>query len=271
MTLRAKTKGPPLPSGTVLDGRFELRERLGGGAFGDVYRAVQSVFGRPVREVALKLFSSDAVTPENVGGVLNDAIALMALQEENPDPAVARHLVQVLDMGLVAAPEQRAYMSMRLVPGKMTLDTEVRRFAKAGGMPVALSLRFLRQIPAPLAWMHTLDSPLAHGDLKPDNVLLDQTGTLILTDFGLATRMPLTSLGGAVEYQAPEQLAGASAGVASDIYAIGLLWHEMLTGRHPFEGAGLEARARGDDAGYVFAHQEARRRRRTNSTSWSRT
>src|ERR1700730_5276953 len=77
-------------SGTVLDQRFELREFLGAGNFGAVYRAKQLVFGRPIRDVALKLFKSDRVTRENVHEVFADAVTLIGLQEECPDPDVGR-------------------------------------------------------------------------------------------------------------------------------------------------------------------------------------
>jgi serine/threonine protein kinase len=126
-------------------------------------------------------------------------------------------------------------------------------------MPVATSIQFLRQILVPLAWMHTLDPPLVHGDLKPDNVLLAQDSALVLTDFGLASRLPLAGLGGAVTYQSPETLLGGGAELAADIYGVGLMWYEMLTGRQPFSEVGLQAVADDDTAAFVRAHQESRK------------
>jgi serine/threonine protein kinase len=82
---------------------------------------------------------------------------------------------------------------------------------------------------------------------------------LILTDFGLATRLPLGAMGGAIQYQSPEVLLGGMAGAAADVFGVGLIWYEMLTGRHPFADVGLEARVKGDDPGYIRAHQESRK------------
>jgi serine/threonine protein kinase len=251
-----------LARGTVLDDRFEVISFLGAGSFGEVYSARQLIFGRPFRQVALKLFAAGKVTPANVDEVLSDAITLIGLQEENPSPEVSRHLVQVYDMGVLKTPQPRAFMSMKLVRGKRTLQTLVNAYEK-GGMPVAASLRNLRQVLVPLAWMHTLELPIVHGDLKPDNVLVTEDSVAVLTDFGLAARMPLGALGGAIAYQAPEKLLGGefgeASGVASDVYSIGVIWYEMLTGHHPFAKVGLEAEAAGDDTAYRRAHYASRR------------
>jgi len=245
-------------AGKILDDRFQIEEWLGSGAFGDVYRARQLVFGYPLRQVAIKLFKQEAVSAENLHDAFGDAISLISLQEENPSPQVARRMVQIYDIGLLKAPRPQAFMSMRLVPGKLTLDTAVRRHA-AGGMPVAATLGFLRQMLTPLAWMHGLEVPGVHGDLKPNNVLMTDDGTLILADFGLASRMPIGALGGTVAYQAPETLACLTATPHSDMYAIGLIWYEMLTGRHAFEEVGMEAMGNNDTSGYVRAHLDSRK------------
>lgn len=247
-----------VPPGTVLDDRFEIVSFLGAGSFGEVYQARQLLFGRTFREVALKLFAANRVSRGNVDDVLSDAITLIGLQEENPSVEIARHLVQVYDMGVVKTPESRTFMSMKLVRGKKTVLNAVRRF-EHGGMPVALSLRYLRQLLLPLAWMHTLELPIVHGDLKPDNILLTEDSDLVLTDFGLATRMPVNSLGGAIAYQAPEKLLDAEAGEPSDMYAVGLIWYEMLTGCHPFAMVGLEASAAKDERAFLRAHQASRK------------
>jgi serine/threonine protein kinase len=251
-------KPPVLPEGTVIDGRFELREVLGAGCFGAVYRARQLVFGHALRDVALKLFAADKVTPDNLREVFNDAVTLIALQEEDPLLEVRRHMIEVYDIGLVERPTRQAFMSMKLVPGKKTLEDEIRRFAQ-GGMPLATALGLLRQLLVPLAWMHALPVPAVHGDLKPDNVLVTPNGEIVLTDFGLAARLPLASLGGAIAYQAPETLLQQGANARSDVYGVGLIWYEMLTGRQPFHGVDLEAQANGDVTAQVHAHAAARK------------
>jgi serine/threonine-protein kinase len=247
-----------LPKGTVLDDRFEIVERLGAGAFGAVYRARQIVFGRKLRDVALKLFETEKVGAENFGEVFNDAITLIGMQEESSYAASARHLIQVYDIGVLKTPDEQAFMSMKLVPGRKTLQDPVRRW-RHGGMPIETALRYLRQILIPLAWMHTLDIPVVHGDLKPDNILLADDSILVLTDFGLAGRLPLGSRGGAIAYQAPESLLHVSAKAPADIYAIGIIWYELLTGRHPFQDVGLAAIANDDHQALVQAHLEARK------------
>lgn len=247
----------PLPVGTILDNRFELKALLGAGSFGQVYCASQIVFGRPLRQVALKLFFADAVGPHNVNEVFSDALTLLSLQEDHPNPEIARHLVQVYDMGLLDG-DRRAFMSMRLVPGSRTLLDAVRRH-RSRGMPVDLTLRFLRQILVPLAWMHTLDPPVVHGDLKPDNVLLTTDTELVLTDFGLAARLPLGTQGGALAYQAPETLLRLHGGTPSDIYSVGLIWYEMLTGQHPFADVGEDVDPTNDQPALIAAHRRARK------------
>ena len=247
-----------LPPGVVLDDRFEIVERLGAGAFGAVYRARQIVFGRKLREVALKLFETEKIGAENFGEVFNDAITLIGIQEESSYAASARHLIQVYDIGVLKTPDEQAFMSMKLVPGRKTLQDAVRRW-RHGGMPIETALGYLRQILIPLAWMHTLDIPVVHGDLKPDNILLADDSMLVLTDFGLAARLPLGSRGGAIAYQAPESLLHVSAKAPADIYAIGVIWYELLTGRHPFQDVGLAAIADDDQQALIRAHIEARK------------
>ncbi len=248
-----------LATGTVLDDRFEITEFLGAGSFGEVYRAKQLIFGRAFRDVALKLFSEGLVTPENAYEILNDAIIVIGMQDEPQVPDAAKRIIQVYDMGLLKSPSPRAFMSMKLIPGKRTLKSEVYRFRHAGGMPVSLSLRYLRQLLIPLAWLHGLESPVVHGDLKPENIMFTTESDLVVVDFGLAARMPVGATGGTIAYDAPEKLLGLNGGPEADMYAVGIIWYEMLTGEHPFKNVGLEATGRGDKGGYVQAHIDSRK------------
>ena len=247
-----------LERGTVLDGRFEIGQVLGAGAFGKVYQAKQIIFGHSFRDVALKLFDAEKVTPGNVREVFGDAVALISLQESSPDPQAAQHLIKIYDVGMVTEPSQQAFMSMRLIPGRKTLQHEITRFRHAGGIPVAASLRLLRQLLVPLAWMHAVAS-IVHGDLKPDNILMTEESNLVVTDFGLATHLPLGALGGAIAYQAPEILLNQPGLETSDVYAVVLVWYEMLTGCHPFHNVGIDALADGDERAFIRAHAQARR------------
>ncbi len=259
MSTPAKRERTVLSPGTVLDDRFKVLDFLGAGSFGVVYRAQQLVFGEGLREVALKLFDSASLTPTTMQELFSDAVTLIRLQEETPRPEVSRHMIQVYDLGVLRTPAQRAFMSMKLVPGKRTLETAVRRFRDAGGMPLETALGFLRQLLVPLAWMHTLDDPVVHGDLKPDNVLLSGPSDLVVvTDFGLAAPVLLGTAGGEIHYQAPETLLGQPGGPPSDIYGVGLIWYEMLTGRNPFMSVEPENGAT-DQASVIRALQQARK------------
>src|SRR5579859_2012423 len=106
-----------LSPGTVLDGRFVIRRRLGSGNFGAVYLADQQVFDLTLRPVALKLFRSDMVTEVNAREQLNEAVILTRLQQESHHPEVAGHLVTVLDAGLLRVPEPRVFVAMEYVTG----------------------------------------------------------------------------------------------------------------------------------------------------------
>ena len=256
------------PPGTVLDDRFAIRRRLGSGNFGAVYLADQQVFDLTLRSVALKLFHREMVTEENAREQLNDAVILMRLQQESSHPEVARHLVTVLDAGFLRTPAPQAFVSMEYVPGYPiagggmvhTLHGLIRAFRP---VPVDLALRWMTQILHALAWMHTLDPPVLHCDLKADNILPDGKDTLKVADFGLA-QLAFGAVGtlaaaGAVTCQSPETLSGILPTPASDVYSLGLLLYEMLAGRNPLAEVGLEATAADDHGAYLRQQIEARR------------
>ncbi|GAA1298318.1 serine/threonine-protein kinase [Saccharothrix xinjiangensis] len=258
-----------LAPGTVLDGRFVVRRRLGAGGFGTVYLADQRVFDVTLRQVALKLFHRGLVTEANAREQLNDAVVLMRLQEEEDHPEASRHLITVLDAGFLREPEPRAFVAMehaagyRLAGGgtARTLRDLVDAFRP---VPVELALRWITQVLRAVAWMHALDPPVLHCDLKADNVLPDGPDALKVADFGLA-QLAFGAVGlwggaGALTCQSPETLAGVEPTPASDVYSLGLLLHEVLAGRHPFHEVDLAATAAGDDeAGRRRRHVEARR------------
>ena len=256
-----------LPKGTTLEKRFEIDGVLGAGSFGAVYRARQLVFGKPMRAVALKLFHAEAVRSDNMEDIFSDAVTLVRLHEEDPPPEIARSIIQVYDIGVVVAPQPKdfkstkpqGFMSMNLVRGGKTLKTAIARF-RHDGMPVSLALQYLRQLLVPLAWMHTLETAAVHGDLKPDNILLTDQSELILTDFGLAAHLPLGTIGGEIHYQAQETLSNLPGMAQSDVFGVGLIWYEMLTGKHPFHDVDTEVLAAGgNQAALIRAHVEARK------------
>lgn len=233
----------PLKPGDVFDGRFTIRKRLGSGNFSDVYHAEQTVCGVRLRDVALKVFKQQ-VTSANVREVLADAITLCRLAEECPSPEVDRHLVHILDGGLGRDPEdrERAYLTMELIAGGELTGVIRKHSGLPGiaGVPLELSLYYLDQMLAALAWMHSRDPAAVHGDLHPGNVLVTEGGEVKIVDFGLAARLPGAVFGGAIDYQAPETLLKQPGTTRFDVYALGLIWYEMLTGHKPFRGERIE-------------------------------
>ncbi|MBI2298164.1 MAG: protein kinase [Armatimonadetes bacterium] len=221
--------------------------------------------------MALKLFEPGKVNASNLQTVLKEAVNVVWLQDSNPPLEVTRHLLQVYDVGILATTPARAFISMKLIPGRRTLQTLMRRYG-AKGMPWQIAARCLRQVLVPLAFMHAEpramahgdiqpnaeSRAMAHGDIKPNNVLLDQSDDLVLADFGLAEIMPLSAECGCIEYLAPEGLTGAEPRTQADLYSVGVVWYEMLTSVHPYAQAGLEAIAAGDDRAYLYAHAQAR-------------
>ena len=246
------TTGSPkeLKQGDVVDGRFVVRRLLGRGNFSAVYRATQMIHDVHLRDVALKVFN-ERVGPDNIREVMNDAIVLFRLDEYHPPMEVDRHLVHILDGNAGSGPTDQAYLVMELVAGG-ELTKAITRYSglpDVGGIPLELSLFYLQQILVPLAWMHSQDPPAVHGDLHPGNVLVtdkgDVKGDVKVADFGLAARLPAPVFGGAIAYQAPETLLGQPGNTRVDVYGLGLVWYEMLTGKSPFRSD--ELRALGDD------------------------
>jgi serine/threonine protein kinase len=261
-------RAPELVPGSVLDGRFVIRRRLGTGGFGTVYLADQQIFDLTLRQVALKLFHRDLVTETNARAQLNDAAVLMRLQSEAREPETTRHLITVLDAGFLRDVPSQAFVAMEYVPGyrlagagtARTLRDMIRVFHP---VPVELALRWFNQILRALAWMHTLEPPVLHCDLKPDNILPDGPDTLKVADFGLA-QLAFGSIGlwggaGALTYQSPETLGDVEPTPASDVYSLGLVLYEIIAGRNPLEEVGLAEIAAGDAAGYRRRQIEARR------------
>ncbi|GGS26438.1 MULTISPECIES: protein kinase domain-containing protein [Actinokineospora] len=207
--------------GELLDGRYRLDGVIGRGGMADVHRATDV---RLNRAVAVKLFHS-ATERSTL-----EARLLAGLSHPG--------LVRVYD----AAPENdRPYLVMQLVDGptlRRCLDT-------TGALDLRFTARLGTRLADALAYVHA--HGVVHRDMKPANVLLDRDGTCFLTDFGIARAMGsarLTSAGhciGTAAYLAPEQLRGENVGPAADIYSLGLVLLECLTGSPEYDGSDLEA------------------------------
>jgi hypothetical protein len=236
-------------AGKTVDGRYVLRDWLGGGGFGAVFRSEQYILGNPVRPVACKLSRRTGITEQTAADLFADVLLLAEAMGTMADTEARRHLVHVYDGGLARDLGGRAFLVMEYVQGS-TLAAE---FARLQRVPARLMVKWARQICLALRGLHGLVPPLLHRDLKPDNVLLGTDRSVRLIDFGLAARMLHTGMApgtaGTIQYMAPETAAGASV-PASDLYSLGLLMYEGLTGRHAYEHLvpplGLPERSHGE-------------------------
>jgi hypothetical protein len=206
--------------GTLLGGRYRIIGRLGRGGMGEVYRADDLKLGQPV---ALKFL------PPGVDG---DPARLTQLHTEVRMARQVSHpnVCRVYDIDEV---DGHTFLSMEYVDGEdlASLLRRIGRFPQDRGLEIAY------QICAGLAAAH--ERRVIHRDFKPANVMLDSTGRVRITDFGLAGVAGETIRAGTPAYMAPEQLAGGEVTARSDIYALGLVLYELFTGKRALEGASL--------------------------------
>ena len=209
--------------GTVLGGRYRLIELLGQGGMATVYRARDSQLER---DVAVKL-----LRPEYG----RDPDFFARFRQEAQSAASLNHpsVVAVYDYG---TDEAGPYIVMELVDGE-DLASIIRR---SGPLPPRQAARLAAEIGRAIAAAH--DNGLIHRDIKPGNVLVTREGRAKVTDFGIARALaeaqftlPGTTIG-SVHYFSPEQARGEPAGPPSDIYSLGIVLYELLTGRRPWEG-----------------------------------
>ncbi len=217
------------PGRRLLGGRYELGILLATGGQGQVWRARDTVLSRPV---AVKVLRSEFT---------GDPTFLARFRAEAQHAALVahRHIAALYDYGELEDPvtgERLAFLVMELVEGESLADL----LAREHRVDVPRTLAILRQAADALSAAHA--AGLVHRDVKPGNVLVAADGSVKLTDFGIAvsaTSAPLTQTGqvvGTAHYLSPEQAAGSRAGAASDVYALGLVGYECLTGRRAFDG-----------------------------------
>ena len=220
-----------LPAGAIGDGRYRIEKLLGEGSVGAVYRAVDAETGQVV---ALKQWHAGMLNEEIRGRFQREAKALATLDHPN--------IVKVIGHGFVGGVP---YVVLEYLEGQ-TVETLLR-----GGKPIAPELAFelMRQTLSAIAYAHKRS--VVHRDLKPENIFVTRDAQkqphVKVLDYGLAKFMsvesgdgggaPLTATGmmiGTPLYMPPEQGAGSSIDVAVDVYSMGCVFFEMLTGRPPF-------------------------------------
>lgn len=208
----------------MIAGRYRLGVRLGRGGMGEVYRATDELLGRPV---AVKVMLPVVDTLASEERFRREARAAAKIT----DP----HVVAAYDFGPHG---DGFYLAMELVEGP-TVSEALREY---GPFPPERALDLIRQAAGGLAAAHRCG--VVHRDIKPGNLLLSADGQLKITDFGIVRLLQdstttLTSTGqivGSSHYLAPERITGKPAQASSDVYALGCVLYQMLTGKPPFVG-----------------------------------
>src|SRR5438477_6497956 len=209
---------------STIDGRYEIITRIASGGMGEVYRAHDAVLGR---EVAVKILHTH---------LAGDRGLVDRFRREGRAAAILNHanIVGVYDWGLT---DGTYFMIMEFVRGLnvRSLLSEVRRLEPAQVVEVAL--------PVLAALEHAHGHGIVHRDIKPENILIAEDGTVKVADFGLARAFADSTISqaegtvtGTVQYLAPEQIQGDPADPRTDLYALGVVMFELLTGQPPFSG-----------------------------------
>jgi serine/threonine-protein kinase len=211
-----------LHEGFVLGGRYALTARVASGGMADVWAATDEVLRR---QVAVKVMRPEADHEELFAARFRD-------EAVNSASLLHANIATVFDYG---EENHLAYLVMELVPGK-ALSAVLR---ERGALPPAEVRSIMGQAALALGVAH--EARVVHRDVKPANILLRPDGIVKLTDFGIARALDATGhtrhgeMLGTPNYISPEQAMGSPATGASDLYALGVVGHEMLSGRRPFE------------------------------------
>ncbi len=212
-----------LATGTLFARRYEIIEELGQGGMGKVYK----VFDKKIKDkVALKLIKPEVASDENT------------IERFSSELKLARQISHksVCRMFDISEEEGMHYITMEYVSGE-DLKNMIRMM---GRLSPGQAISIFKQVCEGLAEAHRLG--IVHRDLKPSNVMIDREGRAKIMDFGIARSVEtkgITGVGviiGTPEYMSPEQVEGKDVDRRSDIYALGVILYEMLTGRVPFEG-----------------------------------
>lgn len=216
-----------LPQQTVLQGRYVIGDRLGQGGMGAVYRAADlrlSTVTWAIKEMSQSAITGPLERQQARQAFLAEAEMLAGLNHPHL-PRVTDHFEQ----------DGKAYLVMEYVPG----ETLLRYLMRTGlPQPQARVIEWLRQLCDVLSYLHRQRPPIIFRDLKPANIMLTPEGGLKLIDFGIARLFKPgqahdTQAFGTVGYSAPEQYGKGQTDARSDVYALGVLLHQLLTGHDP--------------------------------------
>ncbi|MEK5184333.1 Stk1 family PASTA domain-containing Ser/Thr kinase [Solibacillus sp. FSL W7-1324] len=209
--------------GKHIGGRYKILKLIGGGGMSNVYLAHDIILSR---DVAIKILRYDLSNEEELHRRFQRE-ALSATSLTNPN------IVSIYDVG---EDEDMHYIVMEYIKGK-TLKQYIQEFSP---LSAARSVHIMKQLTSAIAHAH--ENGIIHRDIKPQNILMDEEGNVKITDFGIATSLGATSFTqtnsviGTVHYLSPEQARGGLATMKSDIYALGIVFYELLTGELPFSG-----------------------------------
>ena len=208
--------------GTTFAERYDFIEELGTGGMGSVHK----VFDKKIKEeVALKILKPEITDEKTIERFSNELKLARKIRHEN-----------VCQMYDINEEEGIHYITMEYVPGE-DLKSFIRR---VGQLPVGKTISIAQQVCEGLSEAHRLG--VMHRDLKPSNIMIDKEGNVRVMDFGIARSIKekgITGAGvivGTLEYMSPEQAEGKEVDQRSDIYSLGVILYEMVTGRAPFEG-----------------------------------
>lgn len=212
-----------IQKGQVISDRYEIIRSIGEGGMANVYLANDIILDR---KVAIKVLRGDLANDEKfVRRFQREALSASSLSHPN--------IVEMYDVG---EDNGTYFIVMEYVEGR----TLKQLLKKRGALTLSEAIDIMLQLTDGIAHAH--DSYIIHRDLKPQNIMIKEDGLIKITDFGIAMALNSTQLTqtnsvmGSVHYLPPEQASGKGASVRSDIYSMGILFYELLTGTLPFKG-----------------------------------